>query len=438
MASKYSFWIRFSNNHRFKDGAEFSKLVIKLNGDNAELGPCKLIAEPNIEGYAGRLTFINDFCDLENLLSHHKIVKLQSDFLNLPLVLAHKGEVKRPFKDYISNLTYDLTVYKNLFDKIDREYDQEPEVVKEMIQKGLIDTEGQKLFGYLDDSLVELGNLTKHFTKEEHERHGFYLRKQLWNFLMGSPFMARTNLKPRGYSGDSVMMRMIYDNRYEGESTFSKVLHKHPLEHPGAQAVRNRRVLISKKLNEVKKKYLQNAKKKIRVLSVACGPARELLDLLLSPADCEFFHFTLLDQDRQALLEAAQLVDQLEKQYKTLIDVDYLNESVRTMLATPQLNKKWGQFHFIYSMGLFDYLTPPVAAAVLKKLHQLLKPGGELIIGNFHNANPSRHYMAYWLDWVLFYRSEEEFIDLLKDAPSAKVKVKFEDTRVQMFLQVVK
>jgi hypothetical protein len=46
--------------------------------------------------------------------------------------------------------------------------------------------------------------------------------------------------------------------------------------------------------------------------------------------------------------------------------------------------------------------------------------------------------MEYWLDWVLYYRTEHEFIDLLKNVPSAGTKVLFEDTGSQMFLQVRK
>jgi extracellular factor (EF) 3-hydroxypalmitic acid methyl ester biosynthesis protein len=120
------------------------------------------------------------------------------------------------------------------------------------------------------------------------------------------------------------------------------------------------------------------------------------------------------------------------------IGVNYLNESVRTMLATRNLELQWGRFDFIYSMGLFDYLTPPVAAAVLKKLYELLSPGGEMVIGNFHVSNPSRYYMEYWLDWVLYYRSESDFKELLGDTSSAVMNVSFEDTRVQMFLHVKK
>jgi extracellular factor (EF) 3-hydroxypalmitic acid methyl ester biosynthesis protein len=108
------------------------------------------------------------------------------------------------------------------------------------------------------------------------------------------------------------------------------------------------------------------------------------------------------------------------------------------MLKTSQLKMKWGQFDFIYSMGLFDYLTPPVAKAVLNKLYQLLKPGGEMVIGNFHASNPSKYYMEYWLDWVLYYRDREEFRILMGDTPGAEVMVYFEDTKSQMFLQVYK
>ena len=159
---------------------------------------------------------------------------------------------------------------------------------------------------------------------------------------------------------------------------------------------------------------------------------------LTTAQDCSRFHFTLLDQDETALAEATSQINQLEKRLGAKIEVEFLSESVRTMLATPKLDKMWGQFDYIYSMGLFDYLTMPVAKAVLTKQYQILKIGGEMVIGNFHLSNPSRFYMEYWLDWVLYYRTEHEFIDLLKNVHSAETKVLFEDTGCQMFLQVKK
>ena len=79
-----------------------------------------------------------------------------------------------------------------------------------------------------------------------------------------------------------------------------------------------------------------------------------------------------------------------------------------------------------------------VASAVLGKLYELLSPGGEMAIGNFHVSNPSRTYMDYWLDWVLYYRTEEDFKNLFQAASPADVKVFTDDTEIQMFLCITK
>ena len=368
---------------------------------------------------------------------HNKLVNLQSAFLNVPLVLAHKHKIRNSFKNYTANLTYDLSVYKNLFDRLDSEYCEEEAPLRSSLQEAIINSEGRKFMRILDDSLTELGRIVGGFGREEHECHGFYFRKQLWNIILCSPFMARTNLKPRGYAGDSEMMAMLYENDYRGDSTFAKLMHKHPIEQPAAQAVRNRRSVIADMICRLKGRQHKEAQRKWRILSVACGPAREIQDIVRSEDDCRGYHFTLLDQDRTALYEAAKTVDETQRALGGKIAAAYLNESVRRMLSTPRLISEWGQFHFVYSMGLFDYLTPPVAAAVAKKLYQLLKPGGEMVIGNFHVSNPSKYYMEYWHDWVLYYRRQEDLKNLVKDA-SADMDIFFDDTGVQMFLHVKK
>ncbi len=158
----------------------------------------------------------------------------------------------------------------------------------------------------------------------------------------------------------------------------------------------------------------------------------------MSPEDGDRYRYVLLDQDRRALLEAAENIARREKALNIRLKVDYANESVRTMLSARKLEEQLGRFNFIYSMGLFDYLTPPVAKAVIQKLFQLLEPGGELIVGNFFISNPSKFYMEYWLDWVLYHRSEEEFRHLLDNKLAAQIDIIFEDTRSQMFLCVKK
>ena len=256
--------------------------------------------------------------------------------------------------------------------------------------------------------------------------------------ILRSPILARTNQKPRGYSGDSEMMRMIYHNGYMGDSTFGKVLHKYSIGKPAAQAVRNRRLVIAEILNRYSRDHAAAAGEKVRVLSVACGPAFELTDIIRTVQDADRIHFSLLDLDELALLEVASLLEEMEKSLGVKLSADLIKESVRTLLVSRELKARWGRFDFIYSMGLFDYLTAPVATAVIRKLYQLLKPDGEMVIGNFASGNPTRYFMEYWHDWKLIYRSEEDFIKLASELPGAEIGVTTDDTGIQMLMRIVK
>ena len=436
--SKYSLSFRYLDRRRHRKTNEPVRLLVKNNGDSVELGPCCVLPDTDLNGYGGRLVFTNELYDFECLLVKNEILKIQTSFNDLPHMLARKEAIRSSFKEYTADLVYDLSVYKKYFDDLDKPYWDEQEDVRKTVQRAIINTEGEAFKRFLDGKLDELQHVVADYSTEEHQLHGFYFRKQLWNFILCCALIARTNLKPRGYAGDSEMMRMIYLNSYLGMSTFSKLMHKHAVEHPAAQSVRNRIGLIAKTLQKYCNSFGFLPREKIKVLSIGCGPALELQQVLTSSQDCEKYHFTLLDQDPLALSEATDLVNEIEKKYNRKVSTDYLECSVRTMIFASKLRKKIGQFHFIYSMGLFDYLAEPVAKAVVKNLYRLLVPGGEMVIGNFHVMNPSKYYMEYWCDWVLYQRTEKEFIALMKDNPSSDVSILFENTGSQMFLNIKK
>jgi extracellular factor (EF) 3-hydroxypalmitic acid methyl ester biosynthesis protein len=439
-ASKYSLMVRFKNSDHINNGIEFTKLSLQVNDSITELGPCRLITETAINGFSNRLIFSRDVYNMDTFFQNNNLEKLQADFQNLPLILSYKDNIDQKFKDYTSDLIYDLRVYKTFFDNLDLEYQFEPDHIKNEVQQAIMRTEGEKLLNYMDIKLDELKLLVKNYRKRDHEQHGFFFRKQLQDFIHSSAFMKRCNVKPRGYAGDSVMMSMIYSRSYYGESTFEKLMHKHPIEVSAAQAVRNRRRLIIDILNNIQSNRSHETTEKMNVLSVACGPAYETQDILKTPEDCQKYHFFLLDQDQKALTEAAEIISKKENELKTKISTTILNDSVRTMLALSRLKKKWEvtKFPFIYSLGLFDYLTPPVAKAVLGNLFQLLEPGGEMVVGNFHVSNPNKHYMEYWVDWVLYHRTEDDLLDMMTDISTAETKIIFEETGSQMFLHVKK
>ena len=367
-ASRFSLWVELDSDPAV---SEAESCTLCVEDKQFEIGPCRLLRD--MDGELPRLVPVIRIHDFERLFFHAKVDTLESSSLNLSLVLGYKENISAEFRNFVSDLTYDLNVYGLQLDQIDAEARDESPAVREVILASIIGRVGRELNVYLDRQREELTRIVAGYSQNEHEHHGFYFRRQLWNTLLRAPIMARTNLKPRGYNGDSEMMRMIYLNEYMGDSTFGKILHKYSVSQAAAQAVRNRRGEVAGLLHAFAVRHLQSSQEKLKVLSVACGPAFEVREILRTRDDCSRMHFSLFDQDQQALLEAASLVNEIEKSLQTEISVDFIKESVRTMLVTRGLQERWGQFHFIYSMGLFDYLTAPVATAVLKKLYQLLR-----------------------------------------------------------------
>ncbi|HEY0880506.1 MAG TPA: class I SAM-dependent methyltransferase, partial [Archangium sp.] len=243
----------------------------------------------------------------------------------------------------------------------------------------------------------------------------------------------RTNLKPRGFAGDSQLMKLVYAHEFDGEGLFSKFMHRHPLDSAACVAMRNTRTVVAR----ATRRALERSPR-ARVLSVGCGPALELFDAVVTPEDAARLAFTLLDQDPLALVDAQHTVRAVEARVGRSLDVGSVRDSVRMMSRSDRLEARFGRFELVSAMGLFDALTPPVARQVLTRLYEVLEPGGELVLSNFHGRQSSRIYMEYWMDWVLYAREEEELLELAAHLPGAETSLSYEDTGSQLFLTVRK
>lgn len=67
-----------------------------------------------------------------------------------------------------------------------------------------------------------------------------------------------------------------------------------------------------------------------------------------------------------------------------------------------------GGFDFIYSIGIYDYLTSSQASQLTAWLMAKLNPGGKLLIANFTIDNWGRGHMEAFMDWNLVVRSREQ------------------------------
>lgn len=436
-ASRLSLRVELEAAAPVPTGTVFDRLEIDLERGPVRLGRCRFTADGGAaRDTCGTVVFLDDVYDCRSLVEDGKYMDMRGFFQNLPLVLAQRDRIRDEFRQYCANLAYDLAVYRRFFDEQDEVIAQEPEQVADAARDVLLRSEGRRFLGLLDARVAELAELVRAYSADEHERHGFYLRRHLWPYLLASKCLKRTNLKPSGYSGDAEVMVMLYENAYRGASTFEQLMHKFPVETRAAEAVRSRRRVVPRLLREAEERTAARRRGPFRFLSLACGPGYELDDVFVDHADVSRFDCALLDQDPHALELARAVVRRIESRRGGRLSVRYLEESVRTMLRTRDLRGRLGVFDFIYSMGLFDYLTAPVARAVLARTVDLLAPGGEIVVGNFHVTTPTRTYMDYWADWTLIYRSEESFLALAEGLPIASARIDFDETRCQMFLRL--
>ncbi len=72
--------------------------------------------------------------------------------------------------------------------------------------------------------------------------------------------------------------------------------------------------------------------------------------------------------------------------------------------------------------------------------HALLRPGGRLMLGNFHPINPSRAIMEHVLEWKLIHRTEEDLHRLFAASKFGRpcTKLQFEAEGVNLFAECVK
>ena len=437
-ASRLSLEVSFEEGALLPDGAELQWVEIEA-AQVVRLGRCRFAApDGKREGAAGRLLFLDEVYDCRSLIRDGRLIDLRGFFQNLPLVLSQRERIRPEFKEHCARVVYDLAVYKRFFDEQDRILDEEPADVAGAAREALLKADGRRFLGFLDEKVRELDALVHDYTYEEHERHGFYLRRLFWPYLMSGKILRRSNLKPQGYAGDAEMMIMVYENSYAGRTVFDQLMHKHAVETAAAEAVRSRRRLVPRVLREVEERVGDPGPDGFHLLSLAAGPACELEEIFRGPGEVGRFNLTLLDQDPVALDLARATVRRIEAARGAALSVRYLQQSVRTVIRSRVLGSVLGRHHFVYSMGLFDYLSAPVARAVLTKIWEVVRPGGTLLAGNFHSSTASRYHMAYWADWSLWYRTEESFLALAEGLEYSSARIDFDETGCQMFLRLEK
>lgn len=268
-----------------------------------------------------------------------------------------------------------------------------------------------------------------------------YAKRQLHSWLLCSPFVERVFHKPLGYAGDYEMVNMLLRDPLEGRSLYAKLINLYFLTQRPAEAHRNRIVYLTERLIEETSRMTQQGGI-IKILSIGCGPAKEVQDFLAQDDQSEMAEFTLLDFDDEVLSYTGALLDRIKEGKGRTTSIQMIKKSVQQLIREmSKTNGEWNgtTYDFIYCAGLFDYLSDRICKRLMNIFYSLLTPGGLLVATNVDASNPIRSMMELILEWHLVYRNAKQLESLAPDSmPLGHCRVKSDPTGVNIFIEVRK
>lgn len=251
--------------------------------------------------------------------------------------------------------------------------------------------------------------------------------------FINGPVWWQSYMKPFGYPGDFMMMNYIYSGEDAGDTLYGRFLHRVGcrLSHFIFTRMEYVRACIAKKVAE------KNGEP-VRILSLACGAAEELVSYLATAEGGGPVHVTLVDQDARALSYA------YERAYPHLAGrgdgstLQCFHTSFTKLLKGGDLEGKVPQQDLIYSIGLLDYLKPRRAKILTESLFDKVAPGGTLVIANLREAPDNYRWFAEMLaEWDLIFRTEEEMAELAAGLAVTEREIVIDSTR-QVYLMTMR
>ena len=221
------------------------------------------------------------------------------------------------------------------------------------------------------------------------------IRPEFVSSLMLSDYGRRVWEKPRGYAGDWETIEMMYRNQPRGIGRAGRVIDGGLLRLPTVKAARNRRSLLAEQILRA------GSPGATRIASLACGPAREIVDVINTSPD-HLAEINLLDIDDTAIDNAREVMTSHGMTERTRF---HRSNLIKLALGREDLHLE--DQDLVYSVGLIDYFPDDLVVALLNAVHPWLRPGGMVILGNFHPDNQVRGIMEL-VEWSLVHRSEDD------------------------------
>ncbi len=347
--------------------------------------------------------------------------------------------VNTSFKALVADLRYVLETVQEILEREEKRVSRNETIFKDRVEDVVLKQYESDVFGYLDATLSKLNVMVSPFDKETDAVHRSYFHKQLWHLIKQSPFAYRCYTKPLGYAGDYEIMDALYRDPYKGDTLFGKLWNKYLCSYNrAARAYRNRISFLIEQIGSATRKGEQE-KKNSRILSMACGPANELVAFIDRSEISNYADLTIVDREPEALYFAHEMLLEAKalKERRTKINAYYIPLKQFFSLPVSQFYPI-NQQDLIYCSGLFDYLGDVGCRRALKRFFEMLCEGGKLIIGNFDPCNELKAGMKYCLDWHVRHRTQADLILLAERSvgTASRIYCEAEEIGINHFLIV--
>jgi len=243
--------------------------------------------------------------------------------------------------------------------------------------------------------------------------------------------LERLYSKPRGNGGDFRTIDMIYRNEATGTGRIGPLLDQGFLNSPIAKAIRNRRDLLVREIMGA----VQAKNNAVHVTGLACATAEEMFDVFNQLDNPARLYASLVDIDFQALAQVADRRNQAKLQNR----MNLINANL-VYLALGRQKLELNDQDLIYSLGLTDYFNDKFVVKLVNWIHGRLRPGGRVILCNFHPNNYCKELMDYLLEWRLIHRCEDDMNRLFTNSAFGRLctHIEFENEGINLISQCVK
>ena len=137
--------------------------------------------------------------------------------------------------------------------------------------------------------------------------------------------------------------------------------------------------------------------------------------------------------------EALALVERRRDERELQNSMDLVQGNL-VYLATGRQQLEVAEVDLVYSIGLIDYFNDKFVISMMNFAFEILRPGGRIILGNFHPRNPDKAFMDHVLEWKLIHRDEHAMNNLFEASAFARpcTNIRFEEQGVNLFAECIR